>query len=136
MATDSQTTEAAITGCHHVAICAHDIDEARRFYGEVIGLVELERPPEIADRFRSAWFQLGPSELHVVENGDFEAMNSPLGPHLAVVTSDFEAVTNGIKDRGGQFVFGPGAGPDGTILAVIKDPTGNTLEITTAAQRS
>jgi len=37
-----QENQATITGCHHMAICVHDIDEARRFYGEILSLVELE----------------------------------------------------------------------------------------------
>ena len=50
---------ASITACHHIAVCVHDIDEARHFYGELLALVELERPPEIAKHFRSAWYQIG-----------------------------------------------------------------------------
>ena len=55
----TQSDRATITGCHHLAICVHDIDEARRFYGEVLSLTELERPPEIAEKFRSAWYPAG-----------------------------------------------------------------------------
>ena len=83
----AQVDRARITGCHHMAVCVHDIDEARRFYGEILALVELERPPEIAKNFRSAWYLLGSSELHVVENRDFEPLQSPLAPHIAVTTN-------------------------------------------------
>ncbi len=124
-----------ITGCHHVAICAHDIDEARHFYGEVLSLEELERPPEIAEHFRSAWFRLGSAELHVVENREFRPLDSPLGPHLAVAVSDFERITEEITRRGGVFRFGPGPGPDGIDRAVLQDPTGNTIEVTAAPLR-
>jgi glyoxylase I family protein len=127
---------AAITGCHHMAICVHDIDEARRFYGEILSLEEIERPPEIATRFRSAWYRIGPSELHVVEYPAFHPLDSALAPHIAVVTNDFEALTAQIADRGGQFRFGPGPGPDGVARAIIHDPTGNALEITTAPLRA
>ena len=46
------TRSGNITGCHHLALCVHDIDVARPFYAEVLGLAEVPRPPEIADRFR------------------------------------------------------------------------------------
>ena len=131
-----QGDRATITGCHHLAICVHDIDEARRFYGQVLSLTELERPPEIAANFRSAWYLIGPSELHVVENPEFQPLKSPLAPHIAVATSDFRALTAQIVDRGGEFAFGPGPGPDGILRAVIADPTGNTLEITAAPLRA
>jgi predicted enzyme related to lactoylglutathione lyase len=127
---------ATITGCHHLAICVHDIDEARRFYGEVLSLAELERPREIAEKFRSAWYLLGSSELHVVENPEFQPLDSPLAPHIAVATSDFHAVVAQIADRGGEFAFGPGPGPDGILRAVIQDPTGNTIEVTAAPLRA
>ncbi len=131
-----QRNHATITGCHHLAICVHDIDEARRFYGEVLSLAELERPREIAAKFRSAWYLIGSSELHVVENPEFQPLDSPLAPHIAVATSDFRALTAQIADRGGEFTFGPGPGPDGILRAVIEDPTGNVLEITAAPLRS
>jgi catechol 2,3-dioxygenase-like lactoylglutathione lyase family enzyme len=64
----AQGQQARITGCHHMAVCVHDIDEARRFYGDILSLSEIERPPEIAKNFRSAWYWIGSSQLHVVEN--------------------------------------------------------------------
>ena len=132
----AQGENVTITGCHHLAVCVHDIDAARRFYGEILSLEELERPPEIAANFRSAWYRIGASELHVVENQEFQPLDSPLAPHIAVVTNDFEVLTAQIADRGGRFRFGPGPGPDGILRAVIVDPTGNTLEITTAPLRA
>ena len=57
-------------------------------------------------------------------------------PHIAVATSDFRALTAQIADRGGNFTFGPGPGPDGILRAVIGDPTGNALEITAAPLRA
>ncbi len=130
-----QEEHAQIIGCHHMAVCVHDIDEARRFYGEILSLTELERPPEIAANFRSAWYRVGSSELHVVENTKFQPLDSPLSPHIAVGTSDFEAFTAQVAERGGKFSFGPGAGPDGILRAVIHDATGNTIEITAAPLR-
>ncbi len=34
-----------VTGLHHVAVTVTDLDRARRFYSDVLGLVELPRPP-------------------------------------------------------------------------------------------
>ena len=124
-----------ITGCHHFAICVHDIDVARPFYADVLGLEEVLRPPEIAERFRSAWYRIGSAELHVVENPDFLPLDSPLGPHLAVVTDDFQATVARVQATGQPFRFGPGEGPDGVRRAVVVDPTGNVFEITSAALR-
>jgi glyoxylase I family protein len=127
---------ATIEGIHHVAVCVHDIDESRQFYAGVLALEELERPPEIAGKFRSAWYRVGSSELHVVEEPSFRPLDSPLAPHIAVVTSDFAALTSQVVKRGGKFRYGPGPGLDGILRAVICDPTGNTIEITAAPLRT
>ena len=123
------------TGVHHVAVCAHDIDAARAFYAETLGLPELERPAEIAAAFRSAWFLLGRTELHVVENPEFEPLRSPLGPHIAVSTGEFETTVARLEERGASFQFGPGRAADGVMRAILSDPTGNVIEITDAPQR-
>ena len=128
----SESKPAAVTGCHHVAICAHDLEATKRFYGEVIGLDELERPPGIAGNFASVWYRLGSTQLHIVEAKDYQPMKSPLAPHVAIRTSDFDGVIAAVRARGGKFLYGPAEGPDGNVLAVIQDPTGNNLEITTA----
>ncbi len=133
---EPEANHGRISGLHHVAICVHDIDSARVFYGRTLGLEELERPPEIADKFRSAWFLIGGSELHVVENAKFQPMDSPLGPHMAVAVDDFQATVDRMSDRGAEFRFGPGKGPDGVMRAVLCDPTGNVIEVTAAQARA
>ena len=136
MTASRRAIEGRITGAHHIAICAHDIGAAREFYGGVLGLEELERPPEIAAKFRSAWYGLGTAELHVVENEAFQPLDSPLGPHLAVTVDDFTKTVERIAGQGARFGFGPGVGPDGVLRAVLSDPTGNVIEITSAAPRA
>ena len=48
---------------HHVAITVTDLDRARRFYGGVLGLEEIERPPF---DFPGAWYRLGDRQLHLL----------------------------------------------------------------------
>jgi len=45
------------------------IDEAARFYAEVVGLERIERPQTLGGV--GAWFRAGSQELHVSEYGDF-----------------------------------------------------------------
>ena len=125
-----------IRACHHIAIAVKDLAAAKRFWGEALGLEELKRPKEI-EHFTSAWYQLGISELHVVENADFEPLQGPLAPHIAVAVreDDFEAAVARVREAGFEFGFGPAHGPDGILRAVTQDPTGNTVEITVAELR-
>jgi catechol 2,3-dioxygenase-like lactoylglutathione lyase family enzyme len=56
----------AITGLHHVQVAAPAgcEDAARRFYGSLLGLSEIEKPPILARR-GGCWFRVGTAELHV-----------------------------------------------------------------------
>ena len=60
-----------IVGIDHVQLAAPPgcEPEARRFFGELLGLGELEKPPALAAR-GGAWFACGGQAIHVgVEQG-------------------------------------------------------------------
>lgn len=59
-------------GIDHVQIAAPPgcETEARRFYGEVLGLEEVSKPPVLAQR-GGAWFQVGEQQLHVGAEASF-----------------------------------------------------------------
>jgi len=125
-----------IRACHHIGLTVHELDEAKAFWGGALGLEEIERPDAIK-HFRSAWYQLGVSELHVVENKNFVPLDEQPLPHLALAVSEgqYDAMIEQIRKAGFEFSFGPGKGPDGTITAVTADPTGNSVEITAGTMR-
>ena len=125
-----------IDACHHVAIVVRDAAAARAFYGDLLGLEELERPAEVGDRFAGAWYRLGAMELHVFEQPDFSPPVTAIGPHIALHSADFERTVERLRERGCAFAFGPGRGPDGVARAILRDPTGNVVEITDAALRA
>jgi catechol 2,3-dioxygenase-like lactoylglutathione lyase family enzyme len=63
-----------IEGLDHVQVAAPPAceREARRFYGELLGLDELPKPEVLAGR-GGAWFTCGPQQLHVGIAEDFAA---------------------------------------------------------------
>jgi catechol 2,3-dioxygenase-like lactoylglutathione lyase family enzyme len=63
-----------IEGLDHVQLAAPPgcEREARRFYGELLGLDELPKPEVLAGR-GGAWFTCGPQQLHVGIAEDFAA---------------------------------------------------------------
>ena len=48
---------------HHVSLSVTDLDRAKHFYGEVLGLPETARP---AFDFPGAWYSLGDRQLHLI----------------------------------------------------------------------
>ena len=68
-----------IVGLDHSFLTIQDggEDTARRFYGEVLGLEEIQRP-EGLQRSGGVWFQAGGQELHL---GTDDAHLPPKRPH-------------------------------------------------------
>jgi catechol 2,3-dioxygenase-like lactoylglutathione lyase family enzyme len=56
----------SIVALDHVQVAAPEgcEDDARRFYGELLGLDEIEKPTALAAR-GGVWFRVGSQELHV-----------------------------------------------------------------------
>jgi glyoxylase I family protein len=51
------------TALHHVGLPVADVDRSRRFYRDILGLREIERPPF---DFPGAWFAMGDGQLHLI----------------------------------------------------------------------
>ena len=52
-----------VSTLHHVSISVTDMARARHFYGTVLGLAELPRPPF---DFDGAWYAIGDRQLHLI----------------------------------------------------------------------
>jgi catechol 2,3-dioxygenase-like lactoylglutathione lyase family enzyme len=53
----------AIATIHHFSLCVTDLARSRHFYGAVLGLPELPRPPF---DFDGAWYEVGDRQLHLI----------------------------------------------------------------------
>jgi len=117
--------EMTIIGIDHVQVAAPAgcEAEARAFYGELLGLEELEKPEELRGR-GGCWFQAGAQELHV-------GVEEPFAPgrkaHPGLVVSDLAALAERLRAVGIELV------PDDTIPGTprlhVADPFGNRLEL-------
>jgi alkylation response protein AidB-like acyl-CoA dehydrogenase/catechol 2,3-dioxygenase-like lactoylglutathione lyase family enzyme len=121
-----------VVGLHHAAIVAADLEAARAFYADLIGLDERsDRPEGIRP---GHWFDLGAAQLHVLLPG---------GPdnHFAVEVKDIDAAVAELRARGldiaDPYGIGGTARVDGQALQTIfEDPFGNRIEITQMPSRS
>jgi catechol 2,3-dioxygenase-like lactoylglutathione lyase family enzyme len=106
---------------HHVSINVPDTEAARRFYVDVLGLVERDDRPDIG--VNGAWLDAGGQQVHLIE-----AEPPPsLGQHFALAVDDLDTVVAELRARG-QKVSDPS--PIGrSRQSFIKDPAGNVVEL-------
>jgi len=114
-----------VLGIDHVQIaapCGRD-DEARAFYGGLLGMPELEKPEAIRAR-GGCWFAAGGQELHV-------GVEEPFAParkaHPGLVVSGLDLIRGRFRAAGVEY------DDDGKIEGVdrlfVHDPFGNRLEL-------
>lgn len=114
-----------LTGLDHVQVAAPRQSEARarQFYGTLLGLEELAKPPNLAAR-GGAWFALGDGrQLHVGVAGDFAPA---IKAHPAFRVRDLDALrarleTAGVATRDEEPLAG-------ARRFYANDPFGNRLE--------
>jgi catechol 2,3-dioxygenase-like lactoylglutathione lyase family enzyme len=102
------------------------IDEAARFYREVVGLEQIERPVTLGGV--GAWFRAGAQELHVSEHEDFGAARKA-HPAFALAGAELDALGERLAAAGAEVRWDerlPGARRFYSF-----DPAGNRLEFLT-----
>lgn len=114
-----------ITGYDHVqvAIPAGGEDDARRFYGSLLGMAEVPKPPALAPR-GGCWFTAGAAVLHLGVERPFTPARKA---HPAFLVDDLDGVQQRLSSAGCECVR-----TDGEIPGVRRfhtyDPFGNRLE--------
>ena len=110
---------------NHVGIVVRDLEKCERFYGGILGLRTIPRPPF---NFPGHWYQVGPrSQLHLMV---YEESIPDTMRHLALEVVNFEETVQELKVKRVEIIEGPGKRPDGSDYLFCKDPDGNRVEIT------
>ena len=117
-------------GAHHVSLTVSDIAKSRAFYGDLLGLPEIERPDF---GIPGAWYQAGAVQLHLIEAPAAvdpalaERGVSPVANHVAFEVEDYVATVAALEAAGLQVVgLGDQAGqafacdPDGHVIEFIQ----------------
>jgi catechol 2,3-dioxygenase-like lactoylglutathione lyase family enzyme len=117
-----------IAGLDHVQVAAPPgcEAEARAFYGRLLGLEELPKPPALAAR-GGAWFACGPQQLHVGVAPDFTAATKA-HPALRVESArDLDALAERLVTAGAPVHWDDEL--PGVARFYTEDPWGNRLEL-------
>ena len=114
-----------ILGIDHVQVAAPAgcEEEARAFYGGLLGLAEVPKPDALAAR-GGCWFRAGAQELHV---GVEEPFAPALKAHPGLVAGDLDDLAERLRDAGHDVAFDDAI--PGARRFHVADPFGNRLEI-------
>jgi catechol 2,3-dioxygenase-like lactoylglutathione lyase family enzyme len=120
-----------ILGLHHVQVAAPPgcEDEARRFFGDLLGLEELPKPESLSGR-GGVWFRVGAQELHVGVEGDFSPARKA---HPAFAVADVAALRARLEESGVATEDAPPI--PGLARFYVADPWGNRVELTAQPAR-
>jgi glyoxylase I family protein len=120
-----------VEALHHVAVCVTDMSRARHFYGVVLGLPEVARPPF---DFGGAWYEFAEGrQLHLIVHAPTLTMrrNSAIDDrdgHLALRVRSYRQTLDHLRTHGVEVLEKPKNLTPWAQLYVT-DPDGNVIEL-------
>jgi catechol 2,3-dioxygenase-like lactoylglutathione lyase family enzyme len=119
-------------GLDHVQVAAPrgSEDDARRFYGELLGMTELRKPDALRAR-GGAWFACGDRQLHVGIAEPF-APATKAHPALLLRLTELDLLAERLADAGCEVLWDDAI--PGTRRFYTADPWGNRIELVGARE--
>jgi catechol 2,3-dioxygenase-like lactoylglutathione lyase family enzyme len=120
----SEPVRARVARIDHLQIAAPEGCEAaaRDFYGSLLGMKEIEKPPALRAR-GGCWFECGSQQLHIGVERDFRPARKA---HPAFAVPHLGALRRALSDRGVAVVDDDNL--PGARRFYAEDPWGNRLE--------
>jgi catechol 2,3-dioxygenase-like lactoylglutathione lyase family enzyme len=120
-----------LLGLDHVQLAAPPGCEeaARRFFGDALGLEEVEKPEQLRAR-GGVWFRCGQQQLHIGVEQEFSPARKA---HPAFQVADYDALLVRLREAGIE------ASADESIPGMrrsfVADPFGNRIELLEASDQ-
>lgn len=120
----------------HVTLVVADLERARAFYVDLLGMQPIPRPPF---SFDGTWFQAGATQIHLILEHAESGPAGNLEPrdrlgmrshHLAFEVADASAAVEWLREQGVPIVADPKFRPDGAVQTFVTDPDGHLVELT------
>ncbi len=124
---------------HHCSLIVKDVERAKRFYCDVLGMEEVPYPPHYD--FGIAWCRKGEAEVHLVlasdsvqPPGDKPLHENPprdvtYARHMCFRVADIDEAIKSLEEHHWQIVAGPRPRGDGGTQLYIHDPDGHLIEL-------
>jgi catechol 2,3-dioxygenase-like lactoylglutathione lyase family enzyme len=111
-----------------IAVPAGGEEQARRFYGAVLGLKEIEKPANLRKR-GGVWFMTGNVHLHLGVDPAFRPAEKA---HVAFQVSGLAAIRGRLEAAG--YTVAEDEPLPGIDRLYVKDPFGNRMELLEPAE--
>jgi catechol 2,3-dioxygenase-like lactoylglutathione lyase family enzyme len=98
-------------------------DIARAFYSDLLGLIEVAKPPQLAAR-GGCWFEFNEVRLHLGVDPDFVPAKKA---HPAFIVDDLDALCAVLQAAGYKTVHNQPL--EGFLRQYVSDPFGNRIEL-------
>jgi catechol 2,3-dioxygenase-like lactoylglutathione lyase family enzyme len=114
-----------LSGIDHVQLAAPPTSEdaARAFFGDVLGLEEIEKPEPLRAR-GGVWFRLGAQQLHVGVEEEFAPARKA---HPAFAVPEYDELLARLAAAGVETV--EDSAIPGLRRCYVADPWGNRIEL-------
>ncbi|HMB40677.1 MAG TPA: VOC family protein [Balneolaceae bacterium] len=119
------------TKSNHIAVSVTNLEESEEFYRDFLGLKQIDEP--FNDGLH-AWFDIGGTQLHLIESAD-ERRERSINNHLCFSTADLESFVETLRSNNIEFRNWAGdpneitLRPDGISQIYFKDPDGFWIEM-------
>jgi catechol 2,3-dioxygenase-like lactoylglutathione lyase family enzyme len=121
----------------HCGLVVSDLEQSRRFYGDVLGLEEVPRPPNFT--FAGTWFRVDGTELHLLAESDTtgsagmpppgRGLAGGLATHIALEVEDLDSWQERLRAKDVAVASGPMPRGDGVNQLFVLDPDGFVVEL-------
>ena len=115
-----------ITQSLHAALLVSDLEKAKHFYGQILGLSQADR----SRNFPGTWYQVGNFQIHLIVSSEIipDLVNlEKLGRnrHLAFSVADLDAAKAQLLANNCQIQMSA----SGRAALFTQDPDGNIIEL-------
>ncbi len=129
------TSSIKVKTIDHVTIVVKDLEASRRFYVDLLGMEQVERP---GFSFDGRWFQAGDTQIHLILQHE---ASGPAGQsvaddsvktrthHFAFIVDDAVAAAERAREMNVPIVSEPKQRPDGAVQTFLCDPDGYIVEL-------